>query len=30
MNDHPDPREAIAEAIDDPLEDDLTKIFGPA
>ena len=27
MNDHPDLREAIAEAIDEPLEEDLTQIF---
>lgn len=30
MNDHPDLREAIAEAIDEPLEEDLTEIFESA
>lgn len=29
MNDHPDLREAIAEAIDNPIRDDLTEIDGP-
>lgn len=29
MNDHPDLREAIAEAIDNPIRDDLTEINGP-